>query len=494
MSGFLDEDLNYVNAPFIARERGISIIETRSREVTDYVNTLTLRVRTGAGEHEVSGAVLGNRALRLTRIDGYRVEAVPEGYFLMLHNRDVPGVVVRFQGGNNAAHTLVVGGKKFVLRLVPAGALRPGKACVIGNGLVVNPIALLGEIADLKRSGHLADDNLFKISYEAHMVMPYHMAIDRAREARLGKRAIGTTGFGIGPAYEDKMARVGLRFEDLLDFKFFEEKLRHNIIEKNAYLKALLKTKPIKTDETIDAMKRARRKLMPYLCDTGAFVSDAIDAGQRVLFEGAHGTMLDIDHGTYPYVTSSNCVASAVFSGTGIGPGNLDAVLGISKGYTTRVGAGPFPSEFTGYLADSLREEGDEFGSATGRPRRIGWFDAVLARYTARVNGMWALALTKLDVLTGIDPIKICVGYMVKGKRYDDMPPSHRMLINAKPIFEEMPGRSESPAGARTLAELPSSVRRYVDRISELIGVPIPMIGVGKEREATIVVSNPFAD
>ncbi|MGA6973074.1 MAG: adenylosuccinate synthetase, partial [Candidatus Binatus sp.] len=206
------------------------------------------------------------------------------------------------------------------------------------------------------------------------------------------------------------------------------------------------------------------------------------------------GTMLDIDHGTYPYVTSSNCVASAVFSGVGIGPGNLEAVLGISKGYTTRVGAGPFPSEFTGYLADSLREEGDEFGSATGRPRRIGWFDAVLARYTARVNGMWAVALTKLDVLTGIDPVKICVGYIVKGKRYDDMPPSHRMLINAKPVYEEMPGWSESPAGARTLDELPSSVRRYVDRISELVGVPIAMIGVGKEREATIVLRNPFAD
>ncbi|MDO8433488.1 MAG: adenylosuccinate synthase [Candidatus Binatus sp.] len=403
-------------------------------------------------------------------------------------------VVVRYQGGNNAAHTLVVDGKKFVLRLVPAGALHPGKACVIGNGLVVNPIALLEEISDLKRSGHLADDALFKISYDAHMVMPYHIAIDRAREQRLGKRAIGTTGFGIGPTYEDKMARVGLRFEDLLDFKFFSEKLRRNVAEKNAYLKAILKAKPVKADEILDAMKKARRRLMPYLCDTGAYVSDAIDAGRKVLFEGAHGTMLDIDHGTYPYVTSSNCVASAVFGGTGIGPGNLDAVLGISKGYTTRVGAGPFPSEFTGYLADSLREEGDEFGSATGRPRRIGWFDAVLARYVARVNGMWALALTKLDVLTGIDPLKIVVGYQIKGKHYDRIPPSHRMLINAKPIFEEMPGWHESPASARSLAELPAKVRNYVDRIAELVGVPIAMIGVGKEREATIVVRNPFAD
>ena len=382
-----------------------------------------------------------------------------------------------------------------MLRLVPAGALHPGKACVIGNGLVVNPLALLGEIADLKRSGHLADDSLFKISYEAHMVMPYHLAIDRAREARLGKRAIGTTGFGIGPAYEDKMARVGLRFEDLLDFKFFEEKLRPQHCREKRL------SKGVAQDQAGQSRRNYRRD------EKGAPPAASISvryrrvrqprrshSGQRVLFEGAHGTMLDIDHGTYPYVTSSNCVASAVFSGVGIGPGNLEAVLGITKGYTTRVGAGPFPSEFTGYLADSLREEGDEFGSATGRPRRIGWFDAVLARYTARVNGMWALALTKLDVLTGMDPVKICVGYLVKGKRYDDMPPSHRMLINAKPIFEEMPGWSESPAGARTLAELPASVRRYVERIGELVGVPIAMVGVGKEREATIVVRNPFAD
>jgi adenylosuccinate synthase len=401
-------------------------------------------------------------------------------------------LIVRFQGGNNAAHTLVVGGQKFVLRLVPAGALHPGKTCVIGNGTVVNPIALLGEIDDLKRHGHLADDSLFKLSYDAQMVMPYHMSIDRAREQRAGKRAIGTTGFGIGPAYEDKMARIGLRFEDLIDFKFFDEKLRRNIAEKNLYLRAILKAKPIKADEVVEAMKKARRRLLPYLCDSGAFVSEAISAGKRVMFEGAHGTMLDIDHGTYPYVTSSNCVASAVFGGTGIGPGGLDAVLGISKGYTTRVGAGPFPSEFTGHLADSLREEGDEFGSATGRPRRIGWFDAVQARYAARVNNLWGLALTKLDVLTGIDPVKICVGYMVKGKQYDSIPPSHRMMINAKPIFEDMPGWRESPAPNGTLSSLPANLRRYVDRVAELIGVQIAMIGVGKEREATIVIKNPF--
>ncbi len=401
-------------------------------------------------------------------------------------------VVVRFQGGNNAAHTLVVDGRRYVLRLVPAGALHPGKACVVGNGTVVNPIALLGEIDDLKKNGFLKEPELFRLSYDAHMVMPYHIAIDRAREARAGKRAIGTTGFGIGPAYEDKMARVGLRFEELLDQTAFIERLRRNISEKNAYLKSVLKAKPVKADEIVEAMKKARRRLLPYLCDSGAYLSDTIAAGKRVLFEGAHGTMLDIDHGTYPYVTSSNCIASAAYDGVGIGPSNQLAVLGISKGYTTRVGAGPFPSEFTGQLADSLREEGGEFGSATGRPRRIGWFDAVQARYAARVNGLWGIALTKLDVLTGLDPIKICVGYVVKGKRYDQMPASHRMLLSAKPIYEEMPGWRESPANARTLDELPAAMRNYVDRVGEIVGVPIAMIGVGAGRDATIVLRNPF--
>jgi adenylosuccinate synthase len=401
-------------------------------------------------------------------------------------------VVVRFQGGNNAAHTLVVDGRKYVLRLVPAGALHAGKACVVGNGTVVNPIALLGEIDELKKNGFMKEPELFRLSYDAHMVMPYHIAIDRAREARAGKRAIGTTGFGIGPAYEDKMARVGLRFEELLDQTAFIERLRRNISEKNAYLKAVLKAKTLKADEIVEAMKKARRRLLPYLCDSGAYLSDAIAAGKRVLFEGAHGTMLDIDHGTYPYVTSSNCIASAAYDGVGIGPTNQLAVLGISKGYTTRVGAGPFPSEFTGQLADSLREEGGEFGSATGRPRRIGWFDAVQARYAARVNGLWGIALTKLDVLTGLDPIKICVGYIVKGKRYDQMPPSHRMMLTAKPIYEEMPGWRESPANARTLDELPAAMRNYVDRVGEIVGVRIAMIGVGAGRDATIVLQNPF--
>ena len=401
-------------------------------------------------------------------------------------------VVVRFQGGNNAAHTLVVDGEKFILRLIPAGALHPGKVCVIGNGTVVDPIALAEELAALRARGRFTDDSLLKLSCDAHMVMPYHRAIDRAREVRAGKRAIGTTGFGIGPAYEDKMARVGLRFDELINFARFREKLARNITDKNSYLRAVLKAKPLLAPEIVDQMKRVRPRMLPYLCDTGAYLAEAAAAGKRILFEGAHGTMLDIDHGTYPFVTSSNCIASAVFSGAPLAPGGLDAVLGISKAYTTRVGGGPFPSEIKGSLANRLRTEGEEFGSATGRPRRIGWFDAVLARLAVRLNGMWGLALTKLDVLTGIDPLRVCVAYQLGAKRYDEMPPGRATLQRVRPIYEEMPGWSESLSSARALNDLPPNARRYLDRIAELAGVRLAMVGVGAPREATIVLSNPF--
>ena len=401
-------------------------------------------------------------------------------------------VVVRFQGGNNAAHTLVVDGEKFILRLIPAGALHPGKVCVIGNGTVVDPIALAEELAALRARGRFTDDSLLKLSCDAHMVMPYHRAIDRAREARAGKRAIGTTGFGIGPAYEDKMARVGQRFDELINFARFREKLARNIADKNSYLRAVLKAKPLKAPEIVDQMKRVRPRMLPYLCDTGAYLAEAAAAGKRILFEGAHGTMLDIDHGTYPFVTSSNCIASAVFSGAPLAPGGLDAVLGISKAYTTRVGGGPFPSEIKGVLANRLRTEGEEFGSATGRPRRIGWFDAVLARLAVRLNGMWGLALTKLDVLTGIDPLRVCVAYQLGAKRHDEMPPGRATLQRVRPIYEELPGWSESLSRARALNDLPPNARRYLDRIAELAGVRLAMVGVGAPREATIVLSNPF--
>ena len=400
-------------------------------------------------------------------------------------------VVVRFQGGNNAAHTLVVNGEKFVLRLVPSGALHRNEVCVIGGGTVVNPFALIEEIDNLKKRGFDLGDRL-KLSFDAHIVMPYHIAIDRAREARAGKRAIGTTGFGIGPAYEDKMSRMGLRFDDLIDWKSFKDKLERNIKEKNLYLKAVLKAKPIDGKALVTELQKLRRRIIGHVTDTSAYVANAINEGKKILFEGAHGTMLDIDYGTYPFVTSSNCIASAVYAGGGVPPGRLDAVLGISKAYTTRVGAGPFPTEIHGYLGDSIREEGVEFGSATGRPRRIGWFDAALARYAVRVNGLWALALTKLDVLTGIDPLKICVGYKVGKDTFDTMPPGRNALRKAKPIFEEMPGFSEKPDAARTMEELPPNARRYVERLSELSGVPIAMVGVGAPREATIILRNPF--
>jgi len=401
-------------------------------------------------------------------------------------------IVVRFQGGNNAAHTLVVGGEKFILRLVPAGALHEGKVCVIGNGTVVDPIALIEELDKLRSHGCLTNDGTFKLASDAHMVMPYHRAIDRARETRLGGRAIGTTGFGIGPAYEDKMARCGLRFADLADFKSFSEKLERNLADKNLYLKAVLKAKPVGAAGLIEQMKTVRRRLMPYICDTAAYLDDAIANGRRVLFEGAHGTMLDIDHGTYPFVTSSSCLASAVFAGAGLAPGSLEAVLGITKAYTTRVGGGPFPTEIKGKLGDRLRTEGGEFGSATGRPRRIGWFDAVLTRQAARLNGVWGLAVTKLDILTGIDPLKICVAYEIKGKRCERMPPGDLVTHKIKPIYEELPGWREDTSDARAFGDLPANARRYLKRLSELSDVEIAMVGVGAAREATIVLNNPF--
>ncbi|HTY57074.1 MAG TPA: adenylosuccinate synthase [Candidatus Binataceae bacterium] len=403
-------------------------------------------------------------------------------------------IVVRFQGGNNAAHTLVVGGEKFILRLIPAGALHDGKICVIANGTVVDPFALIEELDKLRSHGRLTGDGTFKLAAGAHMVMPYHRAIDRAREARLGDGKIGTTGFGIGPAYEDKMARCGLRFADLADFKGFSQKLERNLADKNLYLKAVLKAKPVAANGLVDQMKTVRRRLGPYLCDTANYLDQAIAEGKRILFEGAHGTMLDIDHGTYPFVTSSSCLASAVQGGTGLPPGSVEAVMGITKAYTTRVGGGPFPTEIKGKLGDRLRLKGGEFGSATGRPRRIGWFDAVLTRQAARLNGVWRLAVTKLDILTGIDPLKICAAYEIKGKRFDGVPPGDLVTHKIKPIYEELPGWQEDTSRARSLDDLPANARRYLERVSKLSGVGIAMVGVGADREATIVLENPFAN
>ncbi|MCZ6449254.1 MAG: adenylosuccinate synthase [Deltaproteobacteria bacterium] len=402
-------------------------------------------------------------------------------------------IVVRFQGGNNAGHTLVVNGVKTVLHLVPSGALHPDKVCVIGNGVVVDPEVLLGEIGSLKEKGHLLDDSLLRISEEAHLIMPYHKAIDRARERIRGKGKIGTTGRGIGPAYEDKVARVGIRLIDLLEEDTFYEKLRANLEEKNIYLKTVLKEKTMSFNEIHDTYCAYRESLRGYVTNTGLFLERQIKAGKKVLFEGAQGTLLDVDHGTYPFVTSSNTVIGEACTGTGVGPQNIHQVIGISKAYTTRVGSGPFPTELKGPEGKKLAQDGDEFGATTGRPRRCGWFDAVGVRHAARINGITGLALTKLDVLTGFKKIKICTAYRCEGEIYHDFPSSLRVMKKAKPVWEELEGWDAPLSSARKLADLPINAQRYIRRLEEILETKMVLASVGPSREQTIMFKDPFA-
>jgi adenylosuccinate synthase len=397
-------------------------------------------------------------------------------------------IVVRFGGGNNAGHTLLVGEERTVLHLIPAGVLHQGKICVIANGVVVDPEVLVAELTALRRRGYLTDDACLKISDEAHLIMPYHKAIDLARERLRGKGEIGTTGRGIGPTYEDKMARTGIRVVDLLDAAVFREKLERNLEEKNIYLKSILKEPGMEFAAIFEAYRGYAERLRRYVTDTALYLHQAIDAGRRILFEGAQGTMLDVDHGTYPYVTSSNTVSGAVCAGAGVGPGSFEAVIGICKAYTTRVGNGPFPTEEHGAIGERLRESGDEFGATTGRPRRCGWFDAVLARHAARLNGLTGIALTKLDVLTGMDPLRICIAYRTGGERFERVPASTRLLEEAVPEYEELPGWTPPLGAARRLDDLPANARRYVTRLEELTGTPFTMISVGAEREETITL------
>ena len=401
-------------------------------------------------------------------------------------------VVVRFQGGNNAGHTLVVNGRKTILHVIPSGALHRDKVCVIGNGVVLDAEVLLHELQELRQQGHLQDDAQLRISEQAHLIMPYHRAIDQARERMRGAGKIGTTGRGIGPTYEDKAARVGIRVIDLLEEDTFREKLEHNIAEKNVYLRAILKEKALDFEEIHRTYSGYREKLAPYVTDTGVLLEEMFRDGKYVLFEGAQGTLLDLDHGTYPFVTSSNTVIGGVCSGAGIGPRHLHEVIGISKAYTTRVGSGPFPTELTGPEGEKLRQDGDEYGATTGRPRRCGWFDAVAVRHAVRLNGLTGIALTKLDVLTGLPKIRVCTAYQAGAKLLRHFPASLKVMESLEPVWEEFEGWQEPVSGARSIADLPANARRYMERLEELVETEIVIASIGPDRDQTIIIKNPF--
>ncbi len=402
-------------------------------------------------------------------------------------------IIARFQGGNNAGHTLVVKGEQTILHLIPSGILHDGKICIIGNGVVVDPKVLIEEIDRLKKRGLLPANTKLFVSEKAHVIMPYHRRIDVARESHgLGKK-IGTTGKGIGPAYEDKIARVGIRMCDLLDEEVFREKLNRNIEEKNFYLTRLFQEEPLDGEAIFNEYRSYAERIRPYVADTSLIMNDEIRKGKRILFEGAQGSHLDIDHGTFPYVTSSNTVAGNAACGTGVGPSVITTVVGICKAYTTRVGEGPFVTELTCEIGDSIREVGQEYGATTGRKRRCGWLDMVLVRQSVRLSGITGIALTKLDVLTGLDKLKICIGYETsQGKFTDSVPSNPRLLAQCRPIYEEMDGWKEDITKARDVEELPQTTRRYIERLEALAGVKLVLVSVGAGREETIILKNPF--
>jgi adenylosuccinate synthase len=401
-------------------------------------------------------------------------------------------LVVRFQGGNNAGHTLVVGGEKFIFHLVPSGILHPGTVCVIGNGVVLDPEVLLMEMDRLSGRGIQVTPESLRISERTQVIMPYHRRIDIAREEKQGAGKIGTTGRGIGPCYEDKVGRRGIRVADLVNPEVFKAKLAGVLPEKNFYLEKFLGAQPFTQEEILAQYTEMGARLAPFMANVSVMLAQAGQAGQNILFEGAQGTHLDIDHGTYPYVTSSNPVAGGACTGAGVGPRQLHHILGIVKAYTTRVGGGPFPTECLDEVGDHLVECGVEFGSTTGRRRRCGWLDAVVLKDSANLNGLTGLAITKLDVLTSLNPLKICVGYEVNGSRRETIPATIQELERCRPIFEEMPGWTEDIRGVRQLTDFPQATRNYLKRLEELAGVPIQIISVGPDRDETIVVQNPF--
>ncbi|HBI82421.1 adenylosuccinate synthase [Orrella sp. NBD-18] len=399
--------------------------------------------------------------------------------------------VVRFQGGHNAGHTLWINGKKTILRLIPSGIMHPSVTCYIGNGVVLSPEALLKEISELEAAG-LDVRSRLKISEACPLILPYHVALDQAREARRGDAKIGTTGRGIGPAYEDKVARRALRVQDLFDPAGFRTKVEEVLELHNFVLTQYLGAAAVSVDEVVEQAMALAPAIAPMVCDVSSALYEVQQAGQSLLFEGAQGALLDVDHGTYPYVTSSNCIAGAAAAGAGVGPQTLSYVLGITKAYATRVGSGPFPTELHDEIGSRLATVGKEFGSVTGRPRRCGWFDGAALKRSVRLNGISGLCITKLDVLDGLETIKMGVGYKLDGKVVDVLPYGAAAVARAEPILEEMPGWSESTAGVTEFERLPVNAQRYLKRMAEVCGVPIDMVSTGPDRTETIMLRHPF--
>jgi adenylosuccinate synthase len=391
-------------------------------------------------------------------------------------------IVARYQGGHNAGHTVYAGGRKFVLRLLPSGILHDGITCVIGNGLVVDPQALFSEIDELSSAGIPVGDRLV-ISDKAHLILPYHRELDLLSEARRGERRIGTTSRGIGPAYEDKIARRGVRVGDLANTDSLAEAVQQNVAARNR----LIADSTMDWRQVIEELNKAWARMQPWVTDVSLFLHRAREAARSIMFEGAQGTLLDIDHGTYPYVTSSNATIGGVCTGLGVGPQAIDGVLGVAKAYTTRVGEGPLPTELAGDLGNRLRETGREFGAVTGRPRRCGWYDAVAVRYAVRVNGLNALALTKLDVLDGLGELKVCTSYRCRGATLTEMPGDLAQLSACEPVYETLPGWTSASAGVRDFEKLPREARSYIGRLEEITGVPAAVISTGSAREDTII-------
>jgi adenylosuccinate synthase len=392
-------------------------------------------------------------------------------------------VVARYQGGNNAGHTILIDNKKYKLTMIPSGIFNHNKTCVIGNGMVINPEALIDEINYIHDNG-FSTDNL-KISDRAHVIMPYHLVLDGLEEDRKGDNKIGTTRKGIGPCYMDKAARNGIRIADLMDAEEFETRVRSIIVEKNQLIEQVYDSEPLDADKIVSDYLGFAEVLRPYVTDTSVILNDAIDAGQKVLFEGAQGVMLDIDQGTYPFVTSSNPSAGGVCIGSGVGPSKIQQVIGVAKAYTTRVGDGPFPTEQDNEIGQLIRDKGHEYGTVTGRPRRVGWFDTVVVRHARRVSGITGLSLNSLDVLTGLETVKICTGYKLRGEVIETYPASLKLVSECEAVYEELPGWSEDISGAKTLEDLPLNTRNYVNRVSELTGIPIAIFSVGRNREQT---------